>query len=95
VRKQRLVEEIGSHLGPTCSFDKDETEVPVPGQRITVEWHESYGWHERHDLTVEGQLPNDKKGGVLVLHLDSRNPRAVMHATDPKQSKTSHRETQS
>lgn len=69
-----------------------DIEVPVPGARMTVYWNEPDGWSEKLELTVTGELPLNKKSGMLEITLSKANTRAVMHSINPCHSSTASRQ---
>jgi hypothetical protein len=65
-------------------IDRHETDVPVPGARMTVTWGEPYGgFGNKYVLTITGDLPLNENSGVLEVCLSGKDSHAVMYSNDP------------
>lgn len=65
------------------TLDVKTVDVPLPGERMVLEWIEPHHLYKTSEVVVRGELPRDAKAGMLVVTFSEFGRSAVMHAEEP------------
>jgi hypothetical protein len=65
------------------ALDVAAVDVPLPGERIVLEWFQPHNPYMTREVVIRGELPRDENAGVLVVRFGEFGQSAEMHAEQP------------